>query len=149
MFLKPSSYYKYRGGFNIRLSVITKLNHEIQEQWHLAPMLVYDSIEPWLSLLPEYRSLSSSLVAMNVFILPFLFWMVVRGHEHINFTFFLFWMAVPGREHINFTSAFISLLFLFSFHNKNVLFCFENKKIQFNEKENNFAFYFHFIFNSK
>ena len=32
--------------FNIRLSVITKLNHEIQEQWHLAPMLVYDSIEP-------------------------------------------------------------------------------------------------------
>ena len=58
-------------------------------------------------------------------------------------------MAVPGREHINFTSAFISLLFLFSFHNKNVLFCFENKKIQFNEKENNFAFYFHFIFNSK
>ena len=22
--------------FNIRLSVITKLNHEIQEQWHLA-----------------------------------------------------------------------------------------------------------------
>ena len=46
MFLKPSSYYKYRGGFNIRLSVITKLNHEIQEQWHLAPMLVYDSIHP-------------------------------------------------------------------------------------------------------
>ena len=78
--------------------------------------------------------------------------MVVRGHEHINFTFFSFWMAVPGREHINFTSAFISLLFLFSFHNKNVLFCFENKKniyFQFNEKENNFAFYFHFIFNSK
>ena len=24
--------------FNIRLSVTTKLNHEIQEQWHLAPM---------------------------------------------------------------------------------------------------------------
>ena len=46
MFLKPSSCYKYRGGFNIRLSVITKLNHEIQEQWHLAPMLVYDSIHP-------------------------------------------------------------------------------------------------------
>ena len=23
--------------FNIRLSVTTKLNHEIQEQWHLAP----------------------------------------------------------------------------------------------------------------
>ena len=32
--------------FNIRLSVITKLNHEIQEQWHLAPMLVYDSTHP-------------------------------------------------------------------------------------------------------
>ena len=68
--------------------------------------------------------------------------------------FFSFWMAVPGREHINFTSAFISLLFLFSFHNKNVLFCIENKKkrwiyFQFNEKENNFAFYFHFICNSK
>ena len=37
-------------------------------------------------------------------------------------------MAVPGREHINFTSALISLLFLFSFRNKNVLFCVENKK---------------------
>ena len=23
--------------FNIRLSIITKLNHEIPEQWHLAP----------------------------------------------------------------------------------------------------------------
>ena len=33
-------------------------------------------------------------------------------------------MAVLGREHIIFTSAFISLLFLFSFHNKNVLYCF-------------------------
>ena len=32
--------------FNIQLSIITKLNHEIQEQWHLAPMLVYDSIHP-------------------------------------------------------------------------------------------------------
>ena len=35
--------------FNILLSIITKLNHEIQEQWHLAPMLdmlVYDSIHP-------------------------------------------------------------------------------------------------------
>ena len=32
--------------FNIRLSVITKVNHEIQEQWHLAPLLVYDSIHP-------------------------------------------------------------------------------------------------------
>ena len=25
--------------FNIRLSIITKLSHEIQKQWHLAPML--------------------------------------------------------------------------------------------------------------
>ena len=32
--------------FNLRLSIITKLSHEIQEQWHLAPMLVYDSIYP-------------------------------------------------------------------------------------------------------
>ena len=28
--------------FNIRLSTITKFNLEIQEQWHFAPMLVYD-----------------------------------------------------------------------------------------------------------
>ena len=33
--------------FNIRLSIITKLTHEIQGQWHLAPMLVYDSIHLW------------------------------------------------------------------------------------------------------
>ena len=32
--------------FNIRLSIITKFNYEILEQWHLAPMLVYDSIHP-------------------------------------------------------------------------------------------------------
>ena len=32
--------------FNIRLSILTKLNHENQEQWHLAPMLVYDPIHP-------------------------------------------------------------------------------------------------------
>ena len=32
------------------------------------------------------------------------------------------------REQISFTPAFISLLFLFSFHNKNVLFCFENEQ---------------------
>ena len=72
----------------------------------------------------------------------------VPGHEHINSGFFcfegqfpamsilillfLFWMAVPGREHINFTSSFISLLFLFSFHNKNVLFCFV---LKINKKE--------------
>ena len=44
-------------------------------------------------------------------------------------------MAVPGREHINFTSAFISLLLLFSFCNKNVLFCVENDN---NKKESIF-----------
>ena len=62
-------------------------------------------------------------------------------------------MAVPGREHINFTSAFISPLSLFSCHNKNVCFELKIKKkliyFQFNEKENNFVFYFHFTFNSK
>ena len=51
MFLKPSSYYKYRGD-NLEHSVvnikITRLNHEIREHWHLAPMLVYDSIHPWV-----------------------------------------------------------------------------------------------------
>ena len=40
---KPSLYYKYRGDL-LQHSVvtirITKLNHEIQEQWHLALMLV-------------------------------------------------------------------------------------------------------------
>ena len=39
-FSSLQSYYKYRGD---------KLNHEIPEQWHLAPMLdmlVYDSIHP-------------------------------------------------------------------------------------------------------
>ena len=44
------------------------------------------------------------------------------------FHFFLFWMAVPRHEQIYFTFASISLLFLISFHNKNVLFCFENQK---------------------
>ena len=62
-------------------------------------------------------------------------------------------MAVPGREHINFTSAFISLYVLFSFHNKNVLFCVENKQkriyFQFNGKENNLTFYFRFNLNTK
>ena len=42
MFLKPSSYYKYRGD-NLQHSVV---NREIQEQWHLAPILVNDSIHP-------------------------------------------------------------------------------------------------------
>ena len=56
-------------------------------------------------------------------------------------------MAVPGHEQISFT--FISLLFLFSFQNKNNLCCFENNfktyiYFQFSEKQNNFTFYFHF-----
>ena len=38
-----------------------------------------------------------------------------------------FLMAVLGREQISFAFAFISLFFLFSIHNKNVLLCFENK----------------------
>ena len=81
---------------------------------------------------------------MNILILLFLFWTAVPGYEHTNQLQFLFWMAVLGHEHINFTffgfewqlpamninftSVFISLLFLFSFHNKNVLFWVENKK---------------------
>ena len=32
--------------FNFPLLIITKLNHEVQEQWHFAPTLVYDSIHP-------------------------------------------------------------------------------------------------------
>ena len=53
--------------------------------------------------------------------------MAVSGCEHDNFTFSVL-NDSSGREQISFTSnsAFISLLFLFSFHNKNVLFCFEN-----------------------
>ena len=54
-----------------------------------------------------------------------------------------YWMAVRGREHINFTSAFISPLSLFWVENKKKLIYFH-----FNEKQNNFAFYFHFTFNS-
>ena len=48
-FLRPSSYYKYRGD-NLQHSVVN--NNETQSRnsravWHLAPMLVYDSIHPW------------------------------------------------------------------------------------------------------
>ena len=42
--------------FNIRL-LITKLNHEIQEQWHIARVLGYDSIH---SLLGAFNSLTSA-----------------------------------------------------------------------------------------
>ena len=42
-FFKPSIYYKYRGdNRQQQRNSITKF----QEQWHLAPMLVYDSIHP-------------------------------------------------------------------------------------------------------
>ena len=51
--------------------------------------------------------------------------MAVSGREHDNFTFSVL-NGSSGREQISFTSAFISLLFLFPFHNKNVLFCFGN-----------------------
>ena len=41
MSLKPSSYYKHRDdNLQYSVEVVTKLNHEIQEQWYLAPMLV-------------------------------------------------------------------------------------------------------------
>jgi len=40
--------------FNIRLSTITKFNHEIQEQWHFAPMLLYDSNSSISSLLGAF-----------------------------------------------------------------------------------------------
>jgi len=52
----------------------------------------------------------------------------LQGLPKFYFIIIIFYgMAVPCREQISFTSAFISLLFLFSFRNKNVLFCFESK----------------------
>ena len=59
---------------------------------------------------------------MNILIF---FLMAVLGHEHIIIIIII--MAVLGHEQISFAFAFISLFFLFSIHNKNVLFCFENK----------------------
>ena len=41
---KPSIYYKYRG--DLLQHSVDNQNNEIQEQWPLAPMLVYDSIHP-------------------------------------------------------------------------------------------------------
>ena len=74
--------------------------------------------------------------------------MAVPGREHINLILLFFFCF--GLEHINFTSAFISLLFLFSFHNKNV--CFELKINKTNSSisssmKKKIAFYFHFICN--
>ena len=126
MFLKPSSYYKYRGD-NLQHSVVN--NNEIQSRNPRAVALSTHArlrFSSSVSLLLRHRE--RQFPAMNILILHFLFWMAVSGHVHINVTFFLFWMAVPGRERINFTSAFTSLLFLFSFHNKNVLFWVENQK---------------------
>ena len=55
----------------------------------------------------------------------------LQGLLKFYFIIIIFYgMAVPWREQISFTSAFISLLFLFSFRNKNVLFCFERKSIK-------------------
>ena len=75
----------------------------------------------------------------------------LQGLLKFYFIIIIFYgMAVPCREQISFTSAFISLLFLFSFRNKNVLFCFESKNkknlLPVNEKQNNFKFFFRFIF---
>ena len=62
---------------------------------------------------------------MNILILLFCFeWQFPAVNMII--LLFLFLNDSSGREQISFTSAFISLLFLFSFHNKNVLFCFDS-----------------------
>ena len=87
MFLKPCSYYMNTEViiFNIRFSITTKLNHEIQEQWHLAPMLVYDSIHPSMSSLlgafdfpsekcmpfPKFFSLLESAILVRINLLTF------------------------------------------------------------------------------
>ena len=88
-FLRPSSYYKYRGD-NLQHSVVN--NNETQSRNSRAVALSTHArlrFNSSTSLLPEYRSLSSSLLAMNVFILLFLFWMVVLDHEHIILLFFV------------------------------------------------------------
>ena len=87
MFLKPCSYYMNTEViiFNIRFSITTKLNHEIQEQWHLAPTLVYDSIHPSMSSLlgafdfprekcmpfPKFFSLLESAILVRINLLTF------------------------------------------------------------------------------
>ena len=76
--------------------------------------------------------------AMNILIF------VLNGSSwRRTYSFFL--MAVPGREQITFPFAFISLLFLFSIHNKNVLFYFENQ----NKMNQKILGFFRFIFNTK
>ena len=135
MFLRPSSFYKYRGD-NLQHSVVN--NNEIQSR------------NPWAVALSTHAFLrfsSSASLLLGAFDLVYLRNDTKNGSSrpwtyefyffcfewqftamNISILLFFFWMAVPGREHINFTSAFTSLLFLFSFHNKNVLFWVENKK---------------------
>ena len=73
LFLKPYSYYEYRGD-NLQHSVVS--NNETQSRNSRAVALSTHArlrFNSSTSLLPEYRSLSSSLLAMDVFILLFLF----------------------------------------------------------------------------
>ena len=66
------------------------------------------------------------LPAMNKLILLFLVWMAVPGHEHITFPFSV--SNGSSRPWTNqFYFCFYFALFLFSFHDKNFFFCFENK----------------------
>ena len=60
--------------FNIRLSIITKLDHEIQDQWHLASLLVYNSIHPSPGAFDLVYFVTTQRAA-------------VPGYEHIYFPF--------------------------------------------------------------
>ena len=125
------------------------------------------------------RKTTVSVSHQKSYVSFFFSWRAVPSHELINFTFsvlngssrpcferqfpamnmlillFLFWMAVPGHEHNLLIILLLLLLhFYFYFHFIIKMFCFvlKNKKwiyFQFNETDNNSAFYFHFIFNSK
>ena len=112
-FLRPSSYYKYRGA-NLQHSVVN--NNETQSRnpravalsthaWHArlrfnssmslllgAFDLVYsrnDTKNGSMNILIYFFCFERQFPAMNILILHFLFWMAVSGHEHINFTFFV------------------------------------------------------------
>ena len=68
----------------------------------------------WQSLQPSFRKYDAILRVT-----------ALQGLLKFYFIIIIFYgMAVPCRKQISFTSAFILLLFLFSFRNKNVLFCF-------------------------
>ena len=74
----------------------------------------------WQSLQPSFRKYAAILRVT-----------ALQGLLKFSFIIIIFYeMAVPCREQIIFTSAIILLLFLFSFRNKNVLFCFESKNIK-------------------